>query len=29
MSEALLLLYMLVNAFACGFLACVLFGRDV
>ena len=29
MSEALLLLYMLVNAFTCGFLACLMFGRDV
>ncbi len=29
MTEALVLLYMLVNAFACGFLACLLFGREV
>jgi hypothetical protein len=29
MTEALLLLGMLVNAFVCGFLACLLFGRDV
>ena len=29
MTEALLLLYMLVNALTCGFLACVMFGRDV
>jgi hypothetical protein len=29
MTEALVLLYMLVNAFACGFLACVMFGPDV
>ena len=29
MTEALLLLYMLVNAFACGFLACLMFGRDL
>jgi hypothetical protein len=29
MIEALLLLYMLVNAFACGFLACLLLGREV
>jgi hypothetical protein len=29
MTEALVLLYMLVNAFACGFLACLMFGREV
>jgi hypothetical protein len=29
MTEALALLYMLVNAFACGFLACLMFGREV
>jgi hypothetical protein len=29
MTEALLLLYMLVNAFVCGFLACLMFGSDV
>ena len=29
MTEALLLLYMLMNAFACGVLACLLFGPDV
>ena len=29
MTEALLLLYMLVNAFACGFLACLLFGPEL
>ena len=29
MTEALVLLYMLVNAFACGFFACLLFGREV
>jgi hypothetical protein len=29
MTEALVLIYMLVNAFACGFLACLLFGREV
>ena len=29
MTEALLLLLMLVNAFACGFLACLMFGRDL
>jgi hypothetical protein len=29
MTEALVLLYMLVNAFACGFLACLMFGRDL
>ena len=29
MTEALVLLYMLVNAFACGFLACLTFGREV
>jgi hypothetical protein len=29
MTEALLLLYMLVNAFACGFLVCLMFGSDV
>ena len=29
MTEALVLLYMLVNAFACGFLACLMFGQDV
>jgi hypothetical protein len=28
MTEALLLLYMLVNAFSCGFLACLMFGPD-
>jgi hypothetical protein len=29
MTEALVLLYMLVNAFACGFLACLMFGPEV
>ena len=29
MTETLVLLYMLVNAFACGVLACLMFGRDV
>jgi hypothetical protein len=29
MTEALVLIYMLVNAFASGFLACLLFGREV
>ena len=29
MTEALVLLYILVNAFACGFLACLMVGRDV
>ena len=29
MTEALVLLYMLVNAFACGFLACLLFGPEL
>jgi hypothetical protein len=29
MTEALVLPYMLVNAFACGFLACLMFGREV
>ena len=29
MTEALVLLYMLANAFACGFLACLMFGSDV
>ena len=29
MTEALVLLYMLVNAFVCGFFACLMFGRDV
>jgi hypothetical protein len=29
MTEALVLLYMLVNAFACGFLACLLLGPDL
>ena len=29
MTEALLLLYMLVNAFGCGFLACLVFGPDL
>ena len=29
MTEALLLLYMLVNAVACGFFACLLFGPDL
>ena len=29
MTEALVLLDMLVNAFACGFLACLMFGREV
>jgi hypothetical protein len=29
MTEALLLLYLLVNAFACGFLACLMFGPDL
>jgi hypothetical protein len=29
MTEALILLYMLMNAFACGFLACLLFGPDL
>ena len=29
MTEALLLLYMLVTAFACGFLACLMFGPEL
>ena len=29
MTEALLLLHLLVNAFACGFLACLMFGPDL
>ena len=29
MTDALLLLYMLVNEFVCGFLACLLFEREV
>ena len=29
MTEALVLLYIPVNAFACGFLACLMFGPDV
>ena len=29
MTEALVLLYMLVNACACGFLACLMFGPDL
>ena len=29
MTEALLLLYMLANAFVCGFFACLLFGPDL
>jgi hypothetical protein len=29
MTEALVLLYMLVNAFACGFLACLMFGPEL
>ena len=29
MTEALVLLYTLVNAFACGFLVCLMFGPDV
>ena len=29
MTEALLLLYMLVNAFACDFLRCLMFGQDL
>ena len=29
MTETLVLLYMLVNAFACGFLPCLMFGPDL
>jgi hypothetical protein len=29
MTEALVLLYMLVKAFTCGFLACLIFGPDL
>jgi hypothetical protein len=29
MTEALLLLYMLVNAFACGLMDCLMFGQDL
>ena len=29
MTEALVLLYMLVNAFVCGFSACLLFGPEL
>jgi hypothetical protein len=29
MTEALVLLYMLVNAFVCGFFACLLFGPEL
>ncbi len=29
MTETLVLLYMLVNAFVCGFLACLMFGPDL
>jgi hypothetical protein len=29
MTETLVLLYMLVNAFVCGFFACLMFGPDV
>jgi hypothetical protein len=29
MTETLVLLYMLVKAFACGFLACLMFGPDL
>ena len=29
MTEALLLLYMLANAFVCGFFACLLFGPEL
>jgi hypothetical protein len=29
MTEGLVLLYMPVKGFACGFLACLMFGRDV
>ena len=29
MTEALVLLYMLANAFVCGFFACLLFGPDL
>jgi hypothetical protein len=29
MTEALILLYMVVNAFVCGFFACLMFGPDL
>jgi hypothetical protein len=29
MTEALVLLYMLVNAFVCGVFACLMFGPDL
>jgi hypothetical protein len=29
MTEALVLLFMPVNAFSCGFLVCLMFGPDV
>jgi hypothetical protein len=29
MTEALVLLYILVNAFVCGFFACLLFGPEL
>jgi hypothetical protein len=29
MTETLVLLYMLANAFVCGFFACLLFGPDL
>ena len=29
MTEALILLHLVMNAFVCGFLACLMFGLDV